>query len=148
MNYLKAASIFNPVVKTLVVLALATGCAKESSLGPAAQVQENAEQSPNENAVLTAEEERALMIRGKIRADLAMYGANIRSYSLRHGGSFPKSLDDLNIKPRLDPYGNAYVYKRIDDMDFELWCLGADGKLGGEDLDADLSLQMVIKGFK
>lgn len=78
-------------------------------------------------------------------------------------GSFPtteqglallnKAPDDLKAKSRwkgpyldedvpVDPWGNAYVYRvpGPDGRPFYLYSLGADGKEGGEGIDADIGI--------
>lgn len=52
-----------------------------------------------------------------------------------NGGPFSK-MKNFN-----DPWGNPYEYycPGTDDHDYELLCLGADGKEGGEDKYADIS---------
>jgi general secretion pathway protein G len=72
-----------------------------------------------------------------------------------HVGRLPNSLRELVEKPAdaknwqengylkgksvpKDPWGNEYIYK-VSGKRFEIICLGADGKDGGEGVDADLS---------
>jgi general secretion pathway protein G len=72
-----------------------------------------------------------------------------------HVGRLPNSLRELVEKPAdaknwqedgylkgksapKDPWGNDYIYK-VSGRHFEIICLGADGKEGGEGVDADLS---------
>jgi general secretion pathway protein G len=72
-----------------------------------------------------------------------------------HVGRLPNSLRELVEKPAdaknwqengylkgksvpKDPWGNEYIYK-VNGKIFEVICLGADGKDGGEGVDADLS---------
>jgi len=38
-----------------------------------------------------------------------------------------------------DPWGHAYTYKKINEKEFEIISLGADGQVGGEGVNADLS---------
>jgi len=47
-------------------------------------------------------------------------------------------------KPGIDPWGNPYTYKcpGSDDSPYDIICLGADGKEGGKDYNADI----VVKG--
>ena len=67
---------------------------------------------------------------------------------------FPEELRDLVKRPDndrgwngpylekmpRDPWDNEYEYAvpGRDDREFDVWCLGADGKEGGEGLDADI----------
>ena len=41
-----------------------------------------------------------------------------------------------------DPWGNEYVL-RTDDGEAVIWCLGEDGREGGEEKDADFSTKMI-----
>lgn len=57
---------------------------------------------------------------------------------------YPNSEEGLEILwevlPLTDPWNNAYVYQYPGDYgEFDLSCFGADGKLGGDDLDADIT---------
>ena len=72
-------------------------------------------------------------------------------------GRFPQSLDELisrpvdipeekwnypSLRPKdlKDPWGREFLYKQPgDNGPYDLVCLGADGKLGGEGNDADIN---------
>lgn len=99
-----------------------------------------------ENVVPLIEKMNAQELRGQAIQDLAGIGNRLQTHAMRHGGNYPESFDDLDPVPGLDPHGTSYVYKFTGGFDFELWYLGADGKEGGEGMDADLSYQMVING--
>jgi len=63
-------------------------------------------------------------------------------------GNFPSTEEGLNalVTERImkkipkDPWGNEYQYRSPGevDPDFEIWSFGADGKEGGEGVNADL----------
>lgn len=68
-------------------------------------------------------------------------------------GSLPESLEDLVTEPPdmpnwkkcldedsvpVDPWGNEYKYEPGEKREFEVYSLGADGEVGGEDEDADI----------
>ncbi len=50
-----------------------------------------------------------------------------------------EGLDKLPLKNKLDPWGRAYEYNSPgQDEPFEVFTLGADGRPGGEGIDADI----------
>ena len=95
------------------------------------------------------------------RSQIEMIGAGLDSYRL-HNGSYPTSEQGLaalwevpRIDPPanwrgpylrkpvpLDPWGNPYVYispGEVNPNGYDLISLGADGKLGGEGENADVT---------
>lgn len=95
------------------------------------------------------------------RSQIEMIGAGLDSYRL-HNGSYPTSEQGLaalwevpTIDPPanwrgpylrkpvpLDPWGNPYVYispGEVNPNGYDLISLGADGKLGGEGENADVT---------
>ena len=95
------------------------------------------------------------------RSQIEMIGAGLDSYRL-HNGSYPTSEQGLaalwevpGIDPPanwrgpylrkpvpLDPWGNPYVYispGEVNPNGYDLISLGADGKLGGEGENADVT---------
>lgn len=59
----------------------------------------------------------------------------------------PVSLDEIAVAYDFlipdDPWGNAYVYERVDAGDFDVVCLGADGAAGGEGFAADMNRESI-----
>lgn len=83
-------------------------------------------------------------------ACLDFYGRKIvnalETYRQKHG-SYPKSLDDLPASQEdwgdsvlQDPWKRPYYYVSHGDR-FDLLCLGRDGELGGEGIDADIDMK-------
>ncbi|WP_300553446.1 type II secretion system major pseudopilin GspG [Maricaulis sp.] len=105
--------------------------------------------------VLPAQEQAMVQ---KARTDIATleqaidaYRLDMRRYPTTEQGldalMTPPSGDAANYRPggylrRLedDPWGNPYqyAYPGRDGRVFDIWSLGADGREGGEDLDADI----------
>jgi general secretion pathway protein G len=92
------------------------------------------------------------------KSQLAQIEGAVISFN-SHVGRLPKSLIELVEKPSgvtnwqeggylkgkavpKDPWGNEYVLK-VTGRRFEVISLGADGKEGGTDVDADLSSESV-----
>jgi general secretion pathway protein G len=88
------------------------------------------------------------------KAQLAQLESTVIAFH-SHTGRLPKSLTELVEKPpgianwqeggylkgksaSKDPWGNDYRYK-AKGRQFEIFCLGADGKEGGTGVDEDLS---------
>lgn len=71
--------------------------------------------------------------------------AALEEYKAKHGGQYPTSAQGLAVLPgrgggEKDPFGNAYQYRSPGRRaPYELESLGADGKPGGEDEDADIA---------
>jgi len=93
----------------------------------------------------------------KAKADLAALAGGIKGYAIQNAGRYPESLEQLvtpdetgsqfleqDVVPA-DPWGHPYVYS-IEGSDFDLLCTGADGELGGEGLDRDISWRDVRNG--
>ncbi|MBL4770794.1 MAG: hypothetical protein JKY61_06555 [Planctomycetes bacterium] len=99
-----------------------------------------------QHVIPAVEKLNAEKLRGQARSELSSIGSKAQIYAIRHGGDYPTNLEQLDPAPASDPYGNAYVFKLSPDYGFELWCLGADGKLDGQGFDADFSYLMVING--
>jgi len=92
------------------------------------------------------------------KAQIEAFSRALESYRL-DTGKFPDTAQGLQVlvvrpadSPRwngpylqkelpLDPWGNAYIYKRpgTNNKDFQIVSLGRDGQPGGSDEDADLS---------
>ncbi|MDP5134925.1 type II secretion system major pseudopilin GspG [Rheinheimera baltica] len=84
-------------------------------------------------------------------AQMQMLATSLDAYRL-DVGKYPASLEELRRSdvrgwdgpyiPRdipLDPWGNSYVYRAPgEDKPYNLMSLGADGRDGGEDNDADI----------
>lgn len=63
-------------------------------------------------------------------------------HAVDHDGRYPGTLDDLGLTEAqaTDPWGRPYVYAVLSDgAGFELHALGADGALGGDGQNSDLS---------
>ena len=125
-----------------------TSIEKVNTLSPevAAAVATATVQGIEEHVIPKVVKLNAEKLRGQARMDLAAIGGTVGTYAMTHGGDYPTNLSQLDPTPASDPYGNPYVLKPSSDLGFELWCLGADGKLGGQGFDADYSYQMVING--
>lgn len=64
----------------------------------------------------------------------------IDAYAAANGGIYPPNLAALSGGPFLDAWGKELDYKLPGSgNDYDLRSLGADGTVGGEDLDADIS---------
>ncbi|MCB9665914.1 MAG: type II secretion system protein GspG [Alphaproteobacteria bacterium] len=62
---------------------------------------------------------------------------------LRHAsrkGDLPDSLSEVTGELPLDPWGGRVQYRRLGHDRFELLARGADGAVGGEGADADVSV--------
>ncbi|CCQ10323.1 General secretion pathway protein G [Pseudoalteromonas luteoviolacea B = ATCC 29581] len=90
--------------------------------------------------------------RGIVVSQMAAFETALDTYRL-DVGSYPQTLEELRASdsPRWDgpylpkaipkdPWGNEYVYKLPGDdgKPYTLRSLGADGKVGGEDSNADI----------
>jgi general secretion pathway protein G len=78
----------------------------------------------------------------RARSDLATMVSAIEAYCLTHG-AYPaneEGLANLPLKGRTDPWGNPYEYNCPGQQGepFEVVCCGADGREGGEGIDADI----------
>ena len=73
----------------------------------------------------------------------------LMNYAVMNGMKYPTTAEGLekakkkfkNEKVPTDPWGNAYIYRSPathGSAKYELISLGADGKEGGEDADADI----------
>ena len=70
----------------------------------------------------------------------------LQDYALLNNGSYPEDLETLanegllKAKDLRDPWGNPYQYVSPGEHDWEydIYSYGADGKEGGEGLDADI----------
>lgn len=86
-------------------------------------------------------------------AQIQLLGAALDTYRL-DTGYYPEKLSELRVSDRkgwdgpylpkdvpLDPWGNEYQYElgTGGDAPYTLLSLGKDGKLGGEDDDADIT---------
>lgn len=89
------------------------------------------------------------------QTQMTLLETSLKTYRLDLG-NYPETLDELRVsdKPNwagpylpkdvpLDPWGNPYVYRMPGDngAPFTLMSYGADGREGGEDLNADIVLQ-------
>lgn len=82
----------------------------------------------------------------RVRSDLATYHSALESY-YGEFGHYPSSEEGLKIltpkfidKLRPDPWGRAYQYNFPGQAGpYEILCFGADGREGGEGVNADLS---------
>ena len=104
------------------------------------------------------DEGRALYESGELLPAIEAFARALESYRL-DTGKFPETGEGLQVlvtrpadSPRwrgpylqkevpLDPWGQAYAYKRpgANGKDFEIVSYGRDGRPGGSDEDADLS---------
>ncbi len=77
----------------------------------------------------------------RARSDIATIVGAIEVYYLKRG-KYPGSdegLENLPIKSQLDPWGNLYEYNCPGrEEPFEVICFGADGREGGDGVDADI----------
>ena len=93
------------------------------------------------------------------RSQIEVYGLALNAYYMdcKAVPSESEGLDALWAKPasapsgwngpyinksvKTDPWGNAYLYKipGPNDLPFQVTCLGADGKEGGEGVDKDIT---------
>jgi general secretion pathway protein G len=77
----------------------------------------------------------------RAKSDIATIVSAVEAYYLTNS-RYPSNedgLDKLPLKNRTDPWGNPYVYNSPGaNGPFEVISLGADGREGGEDLDADI----------
>lgn len=82
----------------------------------------------------------------RVRADIATYRSALESYYAEFG-AYPTNEQGLGVlvpkfvdKARPDPWGRAYQYNAPGKAaPYEVVCLGADGREGGEGPDADLN---------
>lgn len=93
----------------------------------------------------------------KARADLSTIAAALRDFAIDNGGRYPESLELLiapdetgatfleqEVVPP-DPWGHPYRYE-LAGTDFHLLSTGADGELGGEGIDRDITWREVKNG--
>ena len=78
----------------------------------------------------------------RAKSDLATIVNGVEKYYLDHGG-FPSNsqgLEKISVKNKTDPWGNPYQYNRPGQRGepFEVICFGADGREGGEGINADI----------
>jgi len=82
----------------------------------------------------------------KAKADLATIGGAVKSYYGDHG-RYPDPSQGLSVlvpdyldQITLDPWGGSYQYEMPGTAGpFDVICFGADGREGGEGVDADLT---------
>ena len=84
----------------------------------------------------------------RVKADIRTMEGHIIMYTSEHF-RFPDSLEDLTTPPDgpayldrvpLDPWGNEYFYEPPSDgSNYIIGTLGADGEVGGEDDNADIT---------
>jgi general secretion pathway protein G len=83
----------------------------------------------------------------RAKSDIAVLGEVLEGYKQQHG-SYPTTdqglavLAERSLIRRLpqDPWGHPYQYQSPGEKNrggYDLWSLGADGKAGGSELDAD-----------
>ena len=78
----------------------------------------------------------------RAKSDIATIVDAVEAFRLTKG-RYPTSeegLDPLPLKNELDPWGRPYGYNTngAQNEPFEVYTLGADGRDGGEDADADI----------
>ncbi len=77
----------------------------------------------------------------RTKSDIATIERAIETFYLTHS-RYPtneEGLDDLPIKTRLDPWGNPYQYNSPGRKGpFEVISFGADGREGGDGMNADV----------
>lgn len=77
----------------------------------------------------------------RARADIATIVDAVEAYYVSHS-RYPDNNDGLSklpLKSLTDPWGRAYEYNSPAQMEpFEVYSLGADGRVGGEQADADI----------
>jgi general secretion pathway protein G len=77
----------------------------------------------------------------RAKSDLATIVDAVESYYLHHSRypSNEEGLAKLPLKNRLDPWGREYMYNSPGQNEpFEVFTLGADGREGGDGIDADI----------
>ena len=77
----------------------------------------------------------------RAKSDIATIVDAVEAYKLTKG-RYPSSnegLEPLPLKSELDPWGRPYGYNNPgQDEPFEVYTLGADGRDGGEGIEADI----------
>jgi general secretion pathway protein G len=77
----------------------------------------------------------------RARSDIATIVGEVEAYRLTNG-RYPdndEGLEKLPLKNRTDPWGNAYQYNCPGKSEpFDVFSLGADGRDGGDGMDADI----------
>ncbi len=77
----------------------------------------------------------------RARSDIATIVDAVEAFYLQHS-RYPgndEGLDNLPLKNRTDPWGRPYEYNSpARDEPFEVFTFGADGREGGEGIDADI----------
>ena len=114
----------------LVVLLIVSGCGEERPAIDPARVEENQEASrvavaEAEVRAISHAVESHIMDQMALPADLASLAGAEASY-----------IDEV---PTVDPWGHPYELIVLDGLEVEVRSLGADGAVGGEGEDADVS---------
>jgi general secretion pathway protein G len=86
----------------------------------------------------------------RARSDLSTYRSALESYYAEFG-TYPTSDQSLAVlapkfidRLRSDPWGRPYQYNNPGKREpYEILCFGADGREGGEGVDADISSEEV-----
>jgi len=88
------------------------------------------------------------------KTQIGNFKSAIELFKLDHNGNPPETLDELKNPPQTaagapantyldqipsDPWDRPYDYKPNDDRTYVIISYGADGKEGGDGLDADIS---------
>lgn len=79
-------------------------------------------------------------------AQMKNFAICVTHYYLKNGHRLPQSLSDIKgyLDPPsipLDPWGNVYFYVQTSDENFQTTSFGADGVMGGEGFDEDISIK-------
>ncbi len=82
----------------------------------------------------------------RAKSDLSTYRSALESYYGEHG-RYPSAEEGLRVlspqfidKTRTDPWNRPYVYRRPGaSTPYEIACLGADGREGGDGVDSDIN---------
>jgi len=80
----------------------------------------------------------------KAQAEIKALKGAVTAYMLRNNRRLPDSLEQVAPfmdPPRIpqDPWGNAYVYNKHDSRRYTITSYGADGRPGGDGVNADIS---------
>ena len=89
----------------------------------------------------------------KVKADVHAIAEAIAEYRWDHGGALPTTDEGIGKlviagyfeKMLVDPWGREYRYVRTGEDGYSVICLGADGKPGGADQDADIDSPMLLE---
>lgn len=85
----------------------------------------------------------------RAKSDIAQITKAVEAYYLQHS-QFPSNgegLEVVDIKSKTDPWGNPYVYNSPGrDEPFEVVSFGADGREGGDGINADIYSWALAEG--